>query len=229
MAIAVLFTPEKMNRDNYEAVRETADAAFGMYPPGRLHHYCFGAGDQLRVLDIWDSAESLGAFAQVLMPTLAGNGVVMPPPDIQPLQAERSLGYIARLRAAHEAFSAGDLDTAETLVAPVAKFTDHGRNLSSGTRAEFRGWLESHKAMSSDMHIVDAQYTAGDSWVTARFRAVGTQDGPLGPFPPSGKPFSIEVCEVWHFNDEGQSDEGHDYSDAVGVMVQLGHLSLGEL
>ena len=141
--------------------------------------------------------------------------------------SKQSQHNIARLKAAHQAFSAGDLHTAETLVAPIIEFTDHGRNLASSTRAEFRGWLESHKAMSSDMRIVDAQYTAGDSWVTARFRAVGTQDGSLEPFPASGKPFSIEVCEVWHFNDEGQSDEGHNYSDALGVMVQLGHLSLG--
>ena len=229
MAIVVIFTPEKMDMVTYLAVRETADAAFGMYPPGRLQHYCFGEGDQLRVMDVWDSEESMKAFSQVLMPTLTEKDVVVGPPEIRPLQAGRSLGYISKLKTAHEAFSAGDLDAAEMLVAPVTKFTDHGRNLCSGTRTEFRGWLESHKAMSSDMRIVDATYTAGDSWVTARFRAVGTQDGPLGPFPASGKPFSIEVCEVWHFNEDGQSDEGHDYSDAVGVMVQLGHISLGEL
>ena len=134
---------------------------------------------------------------------------------------------ISLLKAAHDAFSAGDLDRAQALVAPNIRFTDHGRSIDSNSSAEFRAWMESHKAASSDMHIVDAKYTAGDSWVTARFRAVGTQDGSLGPFLASGKPFSIEVCEVWHFNDKGEADEGHDYSDAVGVMVQLGHINLG--
>ena len=112
------------------------------------------------------------------------------------------------------------------LVAPVTRFTDHGRSITCNTRAEFRGWLETHKAMSSDMRAVDVEYTASGSWVTARFRAVGTQDGPLGPFPASGKPFSIDVCEVWHFNEDGECDEGHDYSEALGTAVQLGHISL---
>ena len=78
--------------------------------------------------------------------------------------------------------------------------------------------------MSSDIRIVDAQYIAADDWVTARFRAIGTQDGPLQAFPASNKPFSLDVCEVWHFGANDQADEGHNYSDGLGMLMQLGHL-----
>jgi hypothetical protein len=58
------------------------------------------------------------------------------------------------------------------------------------------------------------------------FRAVGTQDGQMMMFPASSKPFSLDVCEVWHFNANGEADEGHNYSDGLGLLMQLGHLKL---
>lgn len=131
---------------------------------------------------------------------------------------------VAALRAAHEAFSAHDFTTSATLVAPAAKVIDHGRRLTMTSRAEFQGWLEARAAVSSDIKIVEAEYIDAGDWVTARFRAIGVQDGPMPPFPASNKPFSLDVCEVWHFNADGQTDEGHNYSDGLGVLMQLGHL-----
>jgi hypothetical protein len=94
-------------------------------------------------------------------------------------------------------------------------------------RQEFRAWMDAFKTTSSNMTIVDAQYIDGGDYVTARFRAVGVQDGPLSgiPFPASNKPYSLDVCEVWHFNGNGEADEGHNYSDGLGLLMQLGHMS----
>jgi hypothetical protein len=131
---------------------------------------------------------------------------------------------VAALRAAHEAFSAHDFGKAATVAAPTARIVDHGRGLTLASREEFRGWLAAFVVMSSDIRIVEAQYIAADDWVTARFRAVGTQDGPLQAFPASNKPFSLDVCEVWHFDANDQADEGHNYSDGLGLLMQLGHL-----
>lgn len=131
---------------------------------------------------------------------------------------------IETLRSAHQAFIAKDFDRAQGLVAPTTQVTDHGRGQVMNTRAEFRGWMESFYAMSSDMKLVDARYIDAGEWVAAQFRAVGTQDGPMGPFPASGKPFSLDVCELWHFNADGEADEGHNYSDGLGLAMQLGHL-----
>ena len=131
---------------------------------------------------------------------------------------------VVTLRNAHQAFSAKKLDQAQQFVAAQVRFTDHGRGQVLNGRAEFRGWMESHFVMSSDMHIVGAGYIDAGDYVIAQFRAVGTQDGPLLAFPASGKPFSLDVCEVWYFNSDGQADEGHNYSDGLGLLMQLGHL-----
>ena len=131
---------------------------------------------------------------------------------------------VASLRAAHAAFSARDTAKSAQLVAPGIHFVDHGRGATLTSPAEFQGWLEGLLAMSSDMTIVDQDYIAAGDWVTARFRAVGVQDHPMPPFPASGKPYSLDVCEVWRFGPDGKAVEGHNYSDGLGLLMQLGHL-----
>jgi steroid delta-isomerase-like uncharacterized protein len=133
-------------------------------------------------------------------------------------------GNVEKLRKAHEAFSSHNFDEAMHLVAPTTTVVDHGRNQTINSREQFRGWLEAFQSMASDIKIVVANYIDGGDWVTARFRAVGTQDGPIGPFPSSGKPFSLDVCEVWRFNPNGEAEEGHNYSDGLGLLAQLGHV-----
>jgi hypothetical protein len=134
--------------------------------------------------------------------------------------------YVETLRMAHQEFNAKNYDRAQNLVAAQTKLTDHGRNQVITTRAEFRGWMQNFHTMSSDLRIVDAQYIDAGEYVIAQFRAVGTQDGPMDPFPfpASGKPFSLDVCEIWRFSAEGQAVEGHNYSDGLGLLMQLGHL-----
>jgi steroid delta-isomerase-like uncharacterized protein len=132
------------------------------------------------------------------------------------------------LRSAHEAFSRGDFETATSLVAANVVHTDHGRNAVFTGPAEFRGWMEAFKSSSSDMTLVDATYIDAGDTVVAQFRAVGVQDGPMEPFPASNKPYSLDVCEIWHFNAAGQAVEGHNYSDGLGMLVQLGHIPVPE-
>lgn len=131
---------------------------------------------------------------------------------------------VETLRNAHNAFSQHKLDEVMSLMAEDVTVVDHGRGQTATTREEFRGWMESFFSMASDIRLVDTHYIEGGEWVTARFRAVGTQDGPMGDFPPSNQPFSLDVCEVWRFNEQGEATEGHNYSDGLGLLMQLGHL-----
>jgi hypothetical protein len=34
----------------------------------------------------------------------------------------------------------------------------------------------------------------------------------------------LDVCEVWRFNTNGEAIEGHNYSDGLGLLMQLGHM-----
>lgn len=128
------------------------------------------------------------------------------------------------LRKAHQAFSKNNLDEAKKLVASKIDFTDHGRGIKFNSRNEFRNWMHNFKTIASDMKLVDAKYIDSGDWVTAQFRAVGKQDGMLEQFPPTNKEFSIDICEVWHFNSNGEADEAHNYSDGLGLLIQLGHI-----
>ena len=131
---------------------------------------------------------------------------------------------VETLKKAHQAFSAKDYNKAEKLTARKTKLIDHGRGQTMNSREEFRAWMEAFHAMSSDMKLVDARYIDAGEWVIAQFRAVGTQDGPMEPFPASNKPYSLDVCELWRFNSEGEAIEAHNYSDGLGLLMQLGHI-----
>ncbi len=74
MAIAVIFTPPSMNAKTYDEVIRKLEAAGAGKPKGRLHHFCYGSGDRLRVFDMWESAESFEAFGKTLQPILSEIG-----------------------------------------------------------------------------------------------------------------------------------------------------------
>lgn len=133
---------------------------------------------------------------------------------------------VETLRKAHEALGLHDVGPAARLVAANCTVTDHARGVTLHTRDEFANWVSAFYTMSSDIRIVDPEYIDAVEYVTARFRAVGTQDGPMtnSPFGVSNKPFSLDVCEVWRFNADGEAIEGHNYSDGLGLLIQLGHI-----
>lgn len=78
MTVIVHFEPRNLNATNYAELMRRLDAAGHGAPRGRLYHLAYGPSDQLRVVDIWDSADNLKAFGATLMPLLASLGVTLP-------------------------------------------------------------------------------------------------------------------------------------------------------
>jgi len=85
MALAIYFHPEKMTAGQYDEAIRRLDAAGASRPSGRLHHSCFGPGDNLMVYDIWESQEAFDAFGQTLMPIMADIGIDPGTPDVMPI------------------------------------------------------------------------------------------------------------------------------------------------
>ena len=82
MPIAVRFTPKSMSNAKYdECIRRLEQAGAGA-PKGRLYHVCYGTGDELRVVDVWESSESFDTFGQTLMPILQELGIDPGQPEI---------------------------------------------------------------------------------------------------------------------------------------------------
>jgi len=126
-------------------------------------------------------------------------------------------------RAGHEAFNRRDFDALVTQYADSISWTDRARGLTFKTPGEFKtvflpGWVQS----SSDIRITNPQYIDAGQTVISTFAVVGTNDGPLGPFPATSKEFALPLCEMWHFDSDGRVIGGDLYYDQVTLLMQLG-------
>jgi hypothetical protein len=75
MPIAVLFTPASMNAAQYDDIIRRLEAVDAFPPRHLVSHTCFGTGDQLRVMDVWESREAFERFGQTLLPIVQAAGV----------------------------------------------------------------------------------------------------------------------------------------------------------
>src|SRR5262249_23697874 len=99
---------------------------------------------------------------------------------------------------------------------------DQARGMTFTTPEEFKniflqGWIQA----SSDCRVTEARYTDGGDVVFARFTAEGTNDGPLGAFPATGKEWTLPICGTWHFDADGRVAGGEIYYDQVSLLTQL--------
>lgn len=79
MAIIAKFEVQNMPADKYEEVLRRLEAAGQGAPEGRLYHVSYGSPDNLQVVDVYDSPESMQAFGQKLVPILQGLGIQAQP------------------------------------------------------------------------------------------------------------------------------------------------------
>jgi steroid delta-isomerase-like uncharacterized protein len=133
--------------------------------------------------------------------------------------------HVERHRAGHEAFNRRDFTAMTSHYADRIRWTDRARELTFRTPAEFRseflaGWVQA----SSDIRIADAGYLDAGAASVATFTVTGTHDGPLGPFPATGRPFTLALCELWRFDLDGRVVGGDLYYDQVSLLMQLGLL-----
>ena len=129
-------------------------------------------------------------------------------------------------RAGHEAFNRRDFEAMVEKYAERITWIDQARGATFNTPDEFKseflaGWIQP----SSDCEVTQARYTDAGETIVARFTARGTNDGPLGSFPATGKPWTLPICEMWHFDGGGRVVGGEIYYDQVSLLSQLGLLS----
>ena len=73
--------------------------------------------------------------------------------------------------------------------------------------------------MITDAHVID-----GGSSTVLRFTGTGTNDGPLGPLPPTGRRLSMRFCEIREYDTDGNAVHGELFYDQLTMLVQLGHM-----
>lgn len=132
---------------------------------------------------------------------------------------------VERHRAGHQAFNRRDFEAMTRHYADSITWTDRARGRTFRTPQEFKddflaGWVEA----SSDIRITDPRYLDAGQTVVCAFTVVGTHDGPLGPFPATGRQFVLPLCELWHFDASGRVVGGDLYYDQVSLLTQLGQI-----
>ena len=126
-------------------------------------------------------------------------------------------------RAAHQAFNKREFDALLNLLAEDFVYEDRARGNTFRGRNGFREFMQGWVTAFSNAEVASAQYIDGGDTVVAEFSGRGTNDGPLGPLPKSGKQLNLPFCEVMRFNPRGQIASGAVYYDQMSMMAQLGH------
>ena len=85
MAITAVFEVPGMNAEHFDNTRAELEKAGKAEPDGRLFHVASPTDDGWLVVDVWESEEKLGAFAETLMPIIERTGSTPPQPRIAPV------------------------------------------------------------------------------------------------------------------------------------------------
>ena len=130
---------------------------------------------------------------------------------------------VEAFRAAHQAFNRRDFDAVVNLLTEDFSYEDRPRGVTFTGRTGFREFMQGWVAAFSNATVSEPTYIDGGKIVVAEFVGRGTNDGPLGPLPATGRPMNVRFCEIMRFNDQGQIVSGAAYYDQLSMMVQLGH------
>src|SRR6202165_6118219 len=94
---------------------------------------------------------------------------------------------VETLRAAHESWNKRDFPGVVKNAAEKLTYTDNARAVTLNSRDKFREWTEGWAKAFSDGRITNPKYIDAGNIVITQFTVEGTNDGPLGSLPPSGR------------------------------------------
>lgn len=122
-----------------------------------------------------------------------------------------------------EAINSRDLNALDAFVsADVVRHSAATPGVVVTNIDEFRTFLEADFATVPDsVQIIDIIFGSGD-YVAVRARYMGTQTGPMGPFPASGKKLELPYMGIVRI-EGGKIKELWVEWDNLNVLTQLGH------
>lgn len=139
-----------------------------------------------------------------------------------PCQADET-NNLRVARAMIEAINSRDLAALDAFVsADVVRHSAATPGLVVTNLSEFRAFLKTDIATIPDsVQKIDIIFGSGD-FVAIRAKYIGTQTGPMGAFPPSGKKLELTYIGILRF-EEGKIAEIWVEWDNLDALTQLGH------
>lgn len=121
-----------------------------------------------------------------------------------------------------------DLNTIEELISQDHVFHFHDRiNPDPGVGIEgYRKVLQGFATAFPDYTVkIEQPVVSEGEWLLHPWLFEGTQTGNLGSIAPTGKSASVPGIDITHVVD-GKVTETHVYGDNLGMMLQLGIVTL---
>lgn len=132
---------------------------------------------------------------------------------------------VAIVQSIYDAFNAGDLDRAASVVAEDFELVDIAAGQSFHGPDGFRQWMQGHKTAGPDARVEVTNVVAAGDWVVAehigRFTNTGPLMSPAGSLPPTGRKVELQVAELFRLKD-GKVTLMRAYLDSATIMRQLG-------
>ena len=101
-------------------------------------------------------------------------------------------------------------------------WTEHPTDATYKGIHELGVWMERLFRTSSDVQIADVKLYEMDDTVVSTFRSGGTNDGPIGSKPATGRYAAVGGCDIFYFAPDARIVSGESFYDQLAVLVQLG-------
>ena len=117
-----------------------------------------------------------------------------------------------------------DFDAVMAHFAPGAVVRDYPRGTTLSTPADIRAWLEAWVTACADSTAGAKATVSSSNGAVIEGTYAGTNTGPLGPLPASGRPVSMPFAIVFGFDGAGKVTTYDVYYDQYTLLAQLGHV-----
>ena len=101
---------------------------------------------------------------------------------------------------------------------------DQARGEKLSGRDATKGWFASWAEACPDSVVNANVIGEGDDTVVIQGLWEGTNQGPLGPMPATGKRVMLPFINVLQFDTDGRVVRSAGYYDQLSIMTQLGHM-----
>jgi predicted ester cyclase len=128
-------------------------------------------------------------------------------------------------RIADDIWNRGDLEVADQVMAPNAKY--HGPHMPNGlgSREDWKQAIAMYRVGFPDCHVTFEDLIPSDDFIVGRWSATGTHTGPLPSLPPTGRRIAISGITIYRIA-ESKIVESWEQLDLLGMWQQLGIISL---
>lgn len=130
----------------------------------------------------------------------------------------------AKAVALFDAWEKRDFDTTMNYFAHGATVKDMPRGLVITERSDVQGWIESWVIACPDSTAGVVATVASSNGAVVQGVYAGTNTGPFGPLPATGRSVSMPFSIVMLFDDEGRVTEYDVYYDQLTLLTQLGQV-----